>query len=57
MSTSLLQDVPKALAELGARQWQIDLVTPLLVDAIIRGELEPEVEPAPEPDPEPDAGE
>ncbi len=51
---SLLQDVPKALAELGARQWQIDLVTPLLVDAIIRGELEPEVEP--EPDPEPDAG-
>ena len=59
---SLLQEVPKALAELGARQWQIELVTPLLVDAIIRGELEPEVEPAPppsvqpndQPDPEPD---
>ncbi len=49
---SLLQDVPKALAELGARQWQIELVTPLLVDAIIRGELEPEVDPAPEPDPD-----
>ncbi len=34
--------VPEALAALGARPWQIHLVTPLLVEAIIQGEREPD---------------
>jgi ribonuclease D len=44
---TLLRAVPQALSQLGARPWQIELVTPLLVDAIIKGEAEPE-EPRPE---------
>jgi ribonuclease D len=42
--STLLRDVPKALSELGARRWQVELVTPLLVQAIIQGDVEPEVE-------------
>jgi len=34
--------VPEALSTLGARRWQIELVAPVLVDAIVRGEIEPE---------------
>ena len=41
---TLLREVPAALAQLGARRWQIELVTPLLVDAIIRGEVDSEVD-------------
>ncbi|MGD9957876.1 ribonuclease D [Nocardioides sp.] len=39
----LALDVPEALAALGARPWQIELASPVLVDAIIRGDEEPEV--------------
>ncbi len=39
----LADDVPAALAALGARPWQIDLVSSLLVDAIIGGDVEPEI--------------
>jgi ribonuclease D len=53
--TGLLRDVPKALSELGARTWQVELVTPLLVHAIIQGEVEPE--PEIEVEPEVEAGE
>jgi len=41
LEPQLLRQVPEALAELGARGWQIELVTPLIVDAIARGEDEP----------------
>lgn len=41
-----LDAVDGALAQLGARQWQRDLVGPLLVEAL---RAEPEPEPAPEP--------
>ena len=44
----LSDDVPAALADLGARPWQIALVTPVLIDAIIRGDDEPEPPEAPE---------
>ena len=42
-------EVPEALAALGARPWQIELTTGLLVRAIIEGDVEPPVvEPIPE---------
>ena len=47
---ALAAAVAAQLDELGARPWQIELTTPLLVEAIIAGDVEPE--PAPEPDPD-----
>lgn len=51
--------VAEQLAGYGARPWQIELSTPLLVEAIIAGDVEPEPAPAEETAPEtaPDAGE
>jgi len=50
---ALAVEVPTALAALGARPWQIELLTPLIVHAIVEGEVEPvvgqEAEPAVEP--------
>jgi len=43
---TLAVDVPAALAQLGARPWQIQLTTPVIVRAIVEGEAEPAVEPA-----------
>ncbi len=44
LEPQLSRQVPEALADLGARAWQIELVTPLIVDAIMRGEDEPSPE-------------
>jgi len=41
LEPQLSRQVPEALADLGARAWQIEQVTPLIVDAIMRGEDEP----------------
>jgi ribonuclease D len=42
--------VSDELLRLGARQWQVDLMAPLIAEAI-RHPAEPEPEPAPEPAP------
>jgi ribonuclease D len=44
--SALTEGVRTLLAGLGARPWQIDLTTPVLVEAILRADTEPE--PAPE---------
>jgi ribonuclease D len=40
-AATLEVDVPAALAALGARPWQIELTTPVIVRAIVQGEVEP----------------
>ena len=40
-AATLEVDVPAALAVLGARPWQIELTTPVIVRAIVEGEVEP----------------
>ena len=46
-------EVPRLLAQMGARQWQIDIAAPILVDALAQDEplelpeVEPEAEEAP----------
>jgi ribonuclease D len=45
---SLAAAVAEHLAAYGARPWQVELTTPLLVAAILHGD-----EPVPDPDPEP----
>ena len=44
--------VAAQLTSYGARAWQVDLVTPLLVDAIASAETETEIEAEAEPQPE-----
>jgi ribonuclease D len=41
---TLAVDVPAALMQLGARPWQIELTSPVIVRAIVEGEVEPAVE-------------
>jgi ribonuclease D len=54
-AAELAVEVPAALAALGARPWQIELTAPLLVTAIVEGEVEPQqtTEPVTEPVTEP----
>ena len=49
-AATLAPAVAEQLAGYGARPWQIELTTPVLVDAIIAAEVEPVIEPEPEPD-------
>jgi ribonuclease D len=39
---TLATDVAAALTRLGARQWQVDLVGPVLCEAILAADVEPE---------------
>ncbi|WP_243056697.1 ribonuclease D [Nocardioides sp. SR21] len=52
---TLAPAVAEQLAGLGARQWQIELAGPVLVEAILAAEAEPEPEPEPEADSESEA--
>lgn len=53
----LAEAVAEALAAMGARPWQVGLVGPVVVDAVLRADVEPEPEPPADPaDPDqPDA--
>ena len=47
---ALAAEVAEALEALGARPWQVGLVGPVIVDAVLRGDEEPPAEPEAEPD-------
>ncbi|MBZ5734424.1 HRDC domain-containing protein [Nocardioides sp. TRM66260-LWL] len=47
---ALAAAVAAQLADLGARPWQVELTTPLLVEAIVQGDVEPEPADGTDPD-------